>query len=214
MGVGNDIDLFIFTFHLVYNRVVYNSSMKSLIRKYGIFPSYRKKIWLEMKNVDKKMIENQGYYQKMLQVHKDVFNEAEYQIDLDLSRTFPQHAFFSKKNSKGRKQLKRILIAFSWRNPYVAYAQSLNYIVAMLLLHCDEETAFWLFVELVEEILPRNYYNPHLTGIRIDSKVLDELIKNRLPKIHAHFQNLQLDCTAFCSGWFMRVFVDIFPVGK
>ena len=199
---------------IVYNKVVYNSTVKSLIRKHGIFPAYRKKLWLEINNVDKKMIENQGYYQKMLQVHQDVFNEAEHQIDLDLSRTFPSHPFFAKKNSKGRQQLKRILIAFSWRNPYVAYAQSLNYIVAMLLLHCDEETAFWLFVELVEEILPRNYYNPQLTGIRIDSKVLDELIRNRLPKIHSHFQNLELDCTAFCSGWFMRVFLDIFPVGK
>ncbi|KAG2372674.1 hypothetical protein C9374_013682 [Naegleria lovaniensis] len=148
----------------------------------------------------------------MLQVHQNIYNEAEHQIDLDLSRTFPHHPFFRHANSKGREQLKRILIAFSWRSPYISYTQSMNYIVAMLLLHCDEETAFWLFVELVEEILPKNFYNPQLTGVRIDSRALDELIKNRLPKMHAHFQKLKLDCTAFSSGWFMRVFVDIFPI--
>jgi len=198
---------------IVYNRVTPGNEIKSLIRKYGIFPAYRRKVWLEFNNVDKKMIENQGYYQKMLEVHQDVFNEAEHQIDLDLSRTFPQHPFFKQKNSLGRVQMKRILIALSWRNPYVAYAQSLNFIVATLLLHCDEESAFWLLVELVEEILPRNYYNPKLVGLRIDSKVLDELIKNRLPKIHQHFQKIDLDCTAFCSGWFMRIFIDIFSIG-
>lgn len=109
----------------VYNRVSYNNSLKSIIRKYGIHPMYRKKIWLELNNVDKKMIENQGYYQKMLQVHQNIYNEAEHQIDLDLSRTFPHHPFFRHANSKGREQLKRILIAFSWRSPYISYTQSM-----------------------------------------------------------------------------------------
>ncbi|KAL9649154.1 hypothetical protein ABK040_009458 [Willaertia magna] len=195
-----------------YNKVNKNKTIQQMIRKYGIYPNYRNKIWCELNQIDKKLIENEGYYKKMLQVHKNIYNEAEYQIDLDLSRTFPQHVNFKYPTSKGRLQMKRILIAFSWRNPYISYCQSLNFIVATLLLHCDEETAFWLLVVLLEDILPMNYYNPHLTGVRIDSKVFEELVKNRLPKLFNHFQQLQLDCSVFCSGWFMRCFIDVFPV--
>lgn len=108
--------------------------------------------------------------------------------------------------------MKNVLTAFSWRNPYVSYCQSLNYIVGSLLLHCGEEEAFWLLVTLLEDILPANYYNPELTGMRVDSYVLDELIKERLPKLHAHLHKFGVETTAFASGWFMRLFIEVFPI--
>ena len=94
----------------------------------------------------------------------------------------------------------------------MSYCQSLNYLVGAFLLHCGEEESFWLLVTLLEDILPANYYNPELTGMRVDSYVLDELIKERLPKLHAHLHKLDVETTAFASGWFMRLFIEVFPI--
>ncbi|KAG2382520.1 hypothetical protein C9374_005100 [Naegleria lovaniensis] len=187
-------------------------TIKNTIRKYSIPPWYRRYVWTQITGVDKKIKENRGYYKKILEVHRGQSCPNEAQIDLDLCRTFPSHPFFSNSHSVGRMQMKNVLTAFSWRNPYVSYCQSLNYLVGALLLHCGEEESFWLLVTILEDILPANYYNPELTGMRVDSYVLDELIKDRLPKLHAHLHKLGVETTAFASGWFMRVFIEVFPI--
>ncbi|KAL9657620.1 hypothetical protein ABK040_012699 [Willaertia magna] len=187
-------------------------NIKSLVRKHPIPPWYRRFIWTQITGVDKKIRENKGYYNKILEVHNGQQCPNEGQIDLDLARTFPSHPFYSSPHSIGRTQMKNILTAFSWRNPYVSYCQSLNYIVGLFLLHCNEEESFWLLVTLLEDILPANYYNPDLTGMRVDSYVLDELVNDRLPKLAAHLKELGVETCAFASGWFMRIFIDVFPI--
>jgi hypothetical protein len=133
---------------------------------------------------------------------------------LDLHRTFPQHPFFAPSDApdSGRQKMQRILTAYSWRNPHVSYCQSLNYIVGILLMHFTEEQSFWMLVSILEELLPANFYNPQLKGVRVDTHVLEELIRDRLPRLYNHFQNLDIEVQTFSTGWFMRLFIDIFPI--
>jgi hypothetical protein len=158
--------------------------------------------------------ENEGYYQSILEVHKNTPCVSAEQISLDLHRTFPQHPLFHESDSEdsGRKKMQRILTAYSWRNPHVSYCQSLNYIVGILLMHFNEEQSFWMLVSILEELLPANFYNPQLKGVRVDIRVMDELVKERLPRLYHHLVNLNVDLQTFCTGWFMRLFVDIFPI--
>lgn len=126
----------------------------------------------------------------------------------DLARTFPTHPYFQE-GKAGRHEMRRILVAYSWRNPLVAYCQSLNYIVGLLLLFFSEEEAFWMLVVILEEILPANFYSPQLKGLRVDGRVFDDLLKERLPKLYTHFMLNDVDTVTFISGWFMRVYVDV-----
>lgn len=189
-----------------------NSNLKTLIRKYEIPSRYRNKLWKELTKVDKLLKENEGYYDKILEVHKDQACQAAQQIEMDLARTFPQHPYFNNENAPGCIKMRRILTAYSWRNPFVSYCQSLNFIVGILLLHFSEQEVFWMLVAILENMLPANFYNPTLTGLRVDGKVLSDLIHERLPKISNHFKEYNVDPTAFCTGWFMRLFVGIFPI--
>lgn len=71
-----------------------STELKSLIRNYGIPPQYRPKVWFETCGATQKLVENQGYYQKLLEVHQEHQSQAQYQIDLDLKRTFPGNFSF------------------------------------------------------------------------------------------------------------------------
>jgi len=190
----------------------YRKRLKSLIRYHGVPSIYRPKVWLESSGAHLKIEQNRGYYQKMIQIHSTHQNVAERQIELDLARTFPMHPYFNTDESEGRARLRRILTAFSWRNPLVAYCQSLNFLVGILLLHFDEDEAFWMLVVILEEILPADFYNPQLKGVRTDGKVLDSLIQFYLPKIHKKFQDLQMDTSPFVTRWFMTLYVDVLPI--
>ena len=59
------------------------------------------------------------------------------QIELDLPRTFPEHAVFAAE--PGRASLRRVLHAHARRNPEIGYTQSLNFIAAFLLLQCPAD---------------------------------------------------------------------------
>ena len=53
------------------------------------------------------------------------------------------------KTAEGKAKLRRVLVVFSWRNRVVGYAQSMNFIVALLLLFMEEEAAFWTLTVIV-----------------------------------------------------------------
>ena len=51
------------------------------------------------------------------------------------------------------------MTAYSKRNPMIGYCQGMNFIMARILKHIKhEEEAFWIFTNIVEGILPIDYY--------------------------------------------------------
>lgn len=82
------------------------------------------------------------------------------EIEKDLHRTFPNNAVFE--TTEGIDTLRRVLVAYSVRNPTVGYCQSMNFICALLLLFMEEEEAFWLLTVMVEDLtkIPENEEAP------------------------------------------------------
>ena len=104
----------------------------------------------------------------------EMLEKARHEIEKDLRRTFPKHKTLStdvqqvrsrpvctKSHMRalhrsglirvGRMQgkLRNILTSYAKRNPRVGYVQSMNYIVALLLLFMEEDEAFWTLVRCV-----------------------------------------------------------------
>jgi TBC1 domain family member 8/9 len=77
------------------------------------------------------IIENPGYYQKLLISKMQIESAATIQIDKDLDRTFATEKFFI--NTKNVKKLRNVLVAYSFRNETIGYCQGMNFIVARLL---------------------------------------------------------------------------------
>eukprot|EP00949_MAST-11_sp_MAST-11-sp1_P003969 g3969.t1 len=127
------------------------------------------------------------------------------QIEMDLGRTEETIT------DEEKAALRRILRAFSLRNPKVGYMQAMNFIGILLLRVCiDEEQAFWLLSILCEEIIPF-YFAQQLVGVRVASRVIRLLLQRRLPRLHAHFEATSFPLELFLVQWLCSIFSSSFP---
>ena len=82
----------------------------------------------------------------------------------------------------------------------------------LLLVHADEEEAFWVLAALVERILPEGFFSPTLLPSRACPLVLLDYVQENMPKLAAHLTELGIDLPAICFSWFLSLFTDCLPV--
>ena len=56
----------------------------------------------------------------------------------------------------------------------------MNFIVGSILYHCNEEVAFWIFVELIETYELREIFEPGLPGLHKHIYVIDNLLNKEM----------------------------------
>ncbi|XP_060241520.1 TBC1 domain family member 2B isoform X3 [Meriones unguiculatus] len=81
-------------------------------------------------------------------------------------------------------------------------------LVAVALLYLEQEDAFWCLVTIVEVFMPRDYYTKTLLGSQVDQRVFRDLMSEKLPRLHTHFEQYKVDYTLITFNWFLVVFVD------
>ena len=150
---------------------------KLLLLKNCIPQNFRGEFWYTTSGAKKEKLNNPNYYFSLVNSFNDYikkFNES--QIEKDINRTIREDSI----NSKIIKQkLKNILISYSKRNQSIGYIQGFNFIVAKILqMLPDEEKAFWLFVQIIENILPIDFYS-EMCGMMSDIDILICLIKEK-----------------------------------
>jgi small G protein signaling modulator 3 len=89
----------------------------------------------------------------------------------------------------------------------------MNLIASILLLvHADEEEAFWVFAAIIERMLPEGFFSPSLLSSRACPLVLMDYVRELLQKLYTHLTNLDVDLPAICFSWFLSLFTDCLPV--
>ncbi|KAH9948602.1 TBC-domain-containing protein [Amylocystis lapponica] len=170
---------------------------------------YRAKMWLECSG---------GLEMREPGVFHDLLCEPEgeggvvREIEKDVGRTMPLNVFFGRTGA-GVEKLRRVLTAYSRRNPAVGYCQGMNLVTStLLLIHADEEEAFWVLAAMVERILPEDFFSPSLLSSRACPLVLLDYVQEMMPKLYAHLTQLGVDLAAICFSWFLSLFTDCLPV--
>ncbi|XP_070763533.1 TBC1 domain family member 2B [Enoplosus armatus] len=184
--------------------------LKALIRS-GVPHEHRSKVWRWCVSFHVKKFRDQlapDYYETLLNVAREKPNPASKQIELDLLRTLPNNKHYSSPSAGGIQKLRNVLVAFSWRNPDIGYCQGLNRLAAIALLYLDQEDAFWSLIAIVEVFMPRDYYTKTLLGSQVDQRVFKDLMSEKLPRLHAHFEQYKVDFSLITFNWFLVVFVD------
>ncbi|XP_026859041.2 TBC1 domain family member 2B [Electrophorus electricus] len=190
--------------------MVRSPELKVLIRS-GVPHPHRSKIWSWCVNLHVKKIREcqpADYYENLLCMAREKPNPASKQIELDLLRTLPNNKHYASPSADGIQKLRNVLLAFSWRNPDIGYCQGLNRLAAIALLYLEQEEAFWCLITIVEVFMPRDYYTKTLLGSQVDQRVFKDLMNEKLPRLHAHFEQYKVDFSLITFNWFLVVFVD------
>lgn len=107
--------------------------------------------------------------------------EDEKQIGHDVSRTFPDLTIYTK-NTGETSKLSNILNALASHLPDMGYVQGINFIVASILYHVQEEyLTFWIFVHLC------NYLD------------MNEIYRKGRYRLNPRTPRSSLSCEAVCS---------------
>lgn len=146
-------------------------TLKLLILKGIPNNKIRGEIWYISSGAKKEHKEHPNYYSFLLNDYPaNITLPNEKQIDLDVVRTFQNDPFF--RNEQIKQKLRRILLCYSKRNLSIGYVQGFNFIVGRLLkIIEDEEKIFWILVQIIEYILPINYFS-EMAGVMIDVDIL------------------------------------------
>ncbi|PAV16090.1 TBC-domain-containing [Pyrrhoderma noxium] len=181
--------------------------LERLIRE-GVPLFYRAKIWLECSGALEMM--EPGVFGDLLNGKEERSVEAE--IEKDVGRTMPLNVFFGG-DGPGIDKLRRVLVAYSRRNPSVGYCQGMNLITSTLLLvFGNEEEAFWVLTAIIERLLPSDFFSPSLLVSRACPLVLMDYVNDLMPSVHEHLMGLGVDLPAICFSWFLSLFTDCLPV--
>lgn len=163
----------------------------------------RKQFILLFSGASYSQLTNPNYYELLLKEVKHYPQNFFNSIEKDICRTFS--------NENGLQgHLRNVLCAYAIRNPRLLYCQGLNYLVAYFLMRdYSEQQSFWLLVQLVEEILPVDYY-VDMGAVVAMSSVLSDLFPETIVGFVEYCQNIGLETSFFLVPWLICLYTKGF----
>ncbi|KAK8105955.1 GTPase-activating protein GYP5 [Apiospora kogelbergensis] len=132
-------------------------------------------------------------------------------IGKDLGRSFPGVDMFREPDGDGQRMLGRVLKCFSLYDQKIGYCQGLAFLVGPLLMHMPDNQAFCVLVRLMDQYDLRSCFLPDLSGLHVRIYQFRELLRQNLPTLSAHLDDLQVD-PAYVSQWFLSFFAVTCPL--
>ena len=186
---------------------------KMLIYKGCIPENLKGEFWFISSGAKKEMIEHPNYYNYLLNYYpNEIILQNKHQIEIDLNRTFPEDKFFHEEETINK--LRNILMTYSKRNVSIGYVQGFNFIVGRILKFIsNEEKVFWLFSQIIENILPIDFYS-EMSGIMADVDILLCMIKEKYnPDLINYLrEDFMIYIKNILMQWFLSLFILNFPI--
>jgi hypothetical protein len=115
-------------------------------------------------------------------------------------------------------RLKRVLQAYAYYDHSIGYMQGMNFIVASIMYHCNEEIAFWIFVHLIQlnNEVREIYQPPSMPGLAFHVQKIEGYIVTKLPQMNEHLIN-QLNLIThqiYLHDWIICFFASIMPIDR
>ena len=180
----------------------------------GVIPvEYRPDFWFISSGARRECIRHPNYYKFICENYPNNKNSIreEREIEKDIKRSFPEENFF--RDNKNLERFRRILNSYYKRN-LSGYTQGCNQIVGRLFETVDdEEKTFWIFSQLMEDILTVDYYS-RMLGIFTDIDIVICLLRDLyLPDIVQKLEKTSGFQILFDTlvKWFVTLFIEHFP---
>ncbi|KAL7320859.1 GTPase activating protein (GAP) [Mucor circinelloides] len=152
---------------------------------------------------------NQGLYDRILEENKDRNSLSLEEIEKDLNRSLPEYKAYQQ--PEGINSLRRVLSAYSWKDPELGYCQAMNIVTSAILIYMSEEQAFFTLSILCDDLLP-GYYSTSMYGALLDQIIFEHLLEKTMPKLHAHFKETDIQLSVACLPWFLSLYINSMPL--
>ncbi|KAI9321860.1 rab-GTPase-TBC domain-containing protein [Dichotomocladium elegans] len=152
---------------------------------------------------------SQGSYWRILEENKHRTSYSIEEIEKDVTRSLPEYPAYQ--TSQGIERLRRVLTAYSWKDPELGYCQAMNLVASALLIYMNEEQAFHILDTLCNEMLP-GYYSTSMYGAQLDMVIFEHLIEETMPALHQHIQKTGLQISVACLPWFLTLYLNAVPL--
>ncbi|GFP89741.1 tbc1 domain family member 8, partial [Phtheirospermum japonicum] len=186
------------------NRPPWKQELECLVQG-GVPMALRGELWQAFVGVRARREEN--YYQNLLASDTNVVSNFVTFVSQDLPRTFPGHPAL---DEDGRNALRRLLTAYARHNPSVGYCQAMNFFAGLLLLLMPEENAFWALLGILDDYFD-GYYSEEMIESQVDQLVLEELVREKFPKLVNHLDYLGVQVAWVSGPWFLTIFMNMLP---
>ncbi len=147
-----------------------------------------------------------NYYEKIYEKYKNISSKYEYQIHVDVQRTFRHHILFFNKYSKGQSELFNLLIALANSNNEIGYCQGMSDICAVLLMYFSESEAYRIYNLLIYKNNLFKLFDKKLSKL---SEIIEQqkiIFSNKIPEIENHLRLEKIDFTLYSMGWYLTLF--------
>ncbi|KAI8880825.1 TBC-domain-containing protein [Backusella circina FSU 941] len=129
--------------------------------------------------------QNRGLYDEILLKYEGQTSTSTEEIEKDLKRSLPEYPGYQ--TTEGIDKLRRVLIAYSWKNPKLGYCQAMNIVISALLI-------------------------TDMYGAQLDQIILEQLVVKTMPMLSTHFKNTNIELSVACLPWFLSLYINSMPL--
>ncbi|KAH3743814.1 ecotropic viral integration site 5 protein [Pelomyxa schiedti] len=111
-------------------------------------------------------------------------------------------------------RVQNVIQAYSLYDPEIGYFWGLDKIVNFLLMYMQEEDAFWVLAQLLNDSRynMRGFFLKGLPGLHAATVRFEELLRNQLPALSDHFSHEALTTSAiYIKEWLTVMFINTLP---
>ncbi|OZJ02069.1 hypothetical protein BZG36_05256, partial [Bifiguratus adelaidae] len=152
---------------------------------------------------------NHGLYSTLHEQNQGKQSLSTEEIEKDLNRSLPEYAAFQ--TPEGIDKLRRVLTAYSWKDPELGYCQAMNIVASAILIYMSEEQAFWTLSILCDRMLP-GYYSTSMYGALLDQLIFENFVEKTIPILHEHFKKNDIQLSVACLPWFLSLYINSMPL--
>ncbi|KAK9716831.1 GTPase activating protein (GAP) [Basidiobolus ranarum] len=181
----------------------------SRLVKIGLPNSLRGEIWEICSGSIYLRSMNPDLYQKINDENAGKVSLSTEEIEKDLNRSLPEYPAYQ--TAEGIDTLRRVLTAYSWKDPALGYCQAMNIVASAILIYMTEEQAFWTLSVLCDRFLP-GYYSTSMYGALLDQSIFEHLVEQCMPILHEHLKKTDIQLSVACLPWFLSLFINTMPI--
>jgi len=135
-----------------------------------------------------------------------------YLVDLeDVPKYFPARPLFVP-GGPMRDQLIDVLEAYSSYRPDVGYVPGMSFLGAMLMLNMSTLDTFICLANIINQPFLMSFYITDRNEMLKYTQAMDSIVAALLPKVHKHFQELDITPELYIIDWFRTLYSQVLPI--